>query len=213
MELFEDGDLHKFMATARRKYLPAKDIVRYILQLLRALDHLHELDIVHCDVSPANIFLRRDRDKEDALRLEAAAAWQAAAGNGGKGGAEGGGQLGQCYTCALGDFGHSYIVNQHEQSRSSVAQLGLGVLFVAPEVKEGGGSTKESDVYSAGKILDELLNIAAAFRSEVKSETKSMVRKLRGLALDMCLKQTSTRPSARAACKRLESLALPLNCI
>ena len=35
-----------------------------------------------------------------------------------------------CYTCALGDFGHSYILSQHEESRSGVAHQGAG--FVAP---------------------------------------------------------------------------------
>mmetsp|Transcript_21377 Transcript_21377/g.34223 ORF Transcript_21377/g.34223 Transcript_21377/m.34223 type:complete len:619 (-) Transcript_21377:577-2433(-) len=215
MELFEEGDLHKHMATARRKYMATKDIVRYMLELLSSLDHLHSLDIVHCDVTPSNIFLRRRRDKEDVLRQEAVAAHHAAAekGRGGGGGARERELAPVYYTCALGDFGHSYIVDQHEQSRSSVAQLGLGVEFVAPEVKEGGGSTKESDVWSAGKILDQLLKIAAAFSGEVKSEPKSVVRKLRGLSLDMCCNLTCKRPSARAACLRLESLTDALNCI
>jgi len=129
------------MATARRKYMATKDIVRYMLELLSSLDHLHSLDIVHCDVTPSNIFLRRRRDKEDVLRQEAVAAHHAAAekGRGGGGGARERELAPVYYTCALGDFGHSYIVDQHEQSRSSVAQLGLGVEFVAPEVKEGGG--------------------------------------------------------------------------
>ena len=35
-----------------------------------------------------------------------------------------------CYSCALGDFGHSYILSQHEESRSGVAHQGAG--FVAP---------------------------------------------------------------------------------
>lgn len=37
-----------------------------------------------------------------------------------------------CYSCALGDFGHSYILSQHEESRSSVAHQGAG--FVAPGI-------------------------------------------------------------------------------
>jgi hypothetical protein len=35
-----------------------------------------------------------------------------------------------CYSCALGDFGHSYILSQHEESRSGVAHQGAE--FVAP---------------------------------------------------------------------------------
>ena len=37
-----------------------------------------------------------------------------------------------CYTCALGDFGHSYILSQHEESRSGVAHQGAE--FVAPGI-------------------------------------------------------------------------------
>ena len=48
------------MTTARRKFMPVKEIARYMVQLLRGLAHLHKHKVVHCDVSPQNVFLRRD---------------------------------------------------------------------------------------------------------------------------------------------------------
>jgi len=59
---WNEGDLHKHMTTARRKFMPVKEIARYMQQLLRGLAHLHKHNVVHCDVSPQNVFLRRDRE-------------------------------------------------------------------------------------------------------------------------------------------------------
>jgi serine/threonine protein kinase len=176
MDYFEDGDLHTGMLTARRTFVPVAQVVRYLLQLMQGLAHLHALDVVHCDVTPANIFLRGERE-----------------------------------SLALGDFGHSYILNKHQESRSSVARQGLGAEFVAPEVKDGGPSTKESDIFSAGKILEGLLNLSAAsrhhhFKAEMEVQPKSVVRKLRGLSADMCGVSTR-RPTSREVCARLQSLA------
>jgi hypothetical protein len=176
MDYFEDGDLHTRMVTARRTFVPVPQVLRYLLQLMQGLAHLHALDVVHCDVAPANIFLRGERDKDAS-----------------------------CCSLALGDFGHSYILNKHQESRSSVAQQGLGAEFVAPEVRAGGPSTKESDIFSAGKILEGLLNLSAA-NAEKVFQPKTVVRKLRGLAADMCGVSTR-RPTSREVCARLQSLA------
>jgi serine/threonine protein kinase len=172
MDYFEDGDLHTRMVTARRTFVPVPQVLRYLLQLMQGLAHLHALDVVHCDVAPANIFLRGERDKDAS-----------------------------CCSLALGDFGHSYILNKHQESRSSVAQQGLGAEFVAPEVKAGEPSTKESDIFSAGKILKALLNL-----SEMVVQPKSVLQMLRGLAADMCGVSTR-RPTAREVCVRLQNLA------
>ena len=172
MDYFEDGDLHTRMGNARRTSVPVAQVLRYLLQLMQGLAHLHALDVVHCDVTPANIFLRGEHDqKKNACSL------------------------------ALGDFGHSYILNKHQKSRSSVAQQGLGAEFVAPEVKAGEPSTKESDIFSAGKILKALLNL-----SEMVVQPKSVLQMLRGLAADMCGVSTR-RPTAREVCVRLQNLA------
>ena len=207
MEYFDEGDLLKHMTTARRKFLPVFCIVRYLVQIIQALHHLHELDIVHCDVSPANVFLRRDRDKEESLQREAAGKRHRVKDDVKDAPPD------VVFSCALGDFGHSYIDGQHEESRSSVAGQGLGALFVAPEVKEGGHSTKESDIWSAGKILEELLKLSESNANKDGLQPKSVLRKLRGISLEMCSDEASRRPTARTMQKRLILVAQDLKCL
>lgn len=207
MEYFDEGDLLKHMTTARRKFLPVFCIVRYLVQIIQALHHLHELDIVHCDVSPANVFLRRDRDKEESLQREAAGKRHRVKDDVKDAPPD------VVFSCALGDFGHSYIDGQHEESRSSVAGQGLGALFVAPEVKEGGHSTKESDIWSAGKILEELLKLSESNANKDGLQPKSVLRKLRGISLEMCSDEASRRPTARTMQKRIILVAQDLKCL
>ena len=207
MEYFDEGDLLKHMTTARRKFLPVFCIVRYLVQIIQALHHLHDLDIVHCDVSPANVFLRRDRDKEESLQREAAEKRLRVKDN------VMDAPPAVVFSCALGDFGHSYIDGQHEESRSSVAGQGLGALFVAPEVKEGGHSTKESDIWSAGKILEELLKLSESNANKDGHQPKSVLRKLRGISLEMCSDEASRRPTARTMQKRIIRVAQDLKCL
>jgi len=60
MEFCREGDLQTMMSTSRRKYTPVSLIARLCSHILRALEHLHSLKIVHSDVSPGNTFLRKD---------------------------------------------------------------------------------------------------------------------------------------------------------
>ena len=64
---------------------------------------------------------------------------------------------------------------QHERSRSSVSAQGLGAAFVAPEVKAGNPSSKASDIFSAGKILEEFLNTSSACKANEAIGPKSAV--------------------------------------
>lgn len=199
MDYWNEGDLHKHMTTARRKFMPVKEIARYMIQLLRGLAHLHKHKVVHCDVSPQNVFLRRDREREEQLKEEARVEGQDTCAR----------AKTVCYSCALGDFGHSYILSQHEESRSGVAHQGAE--FVAPEVKDGRVSTMASDIFSAGKILEELLNLSESFGEAFEKEPKFMVRKLRGLANLMCSPSPSERPTALRSCQKLDTLGESIN--
>ena len=51
--------------------MPIKQITTFICHTMDGLRHLHGLKIVHCDISPQNIFLRseRDYDREEVIFL------------------------------------------------------------------------------------------------------------------------------------------------
>lgn len=159
--------------------------------------------------------------------------------------------------CALGDFGHSYILSQHQvlkplprlalpalacersnfasttAQRRHIACLGTGVLKrgvclgrraarasppTAPpsslqvslplsfalvsvrcvltclvsgvrvcraEVEGGSVSSMASDVFSAGKLLGELLNLSSGFKELFSKEPRAMVRHLKSLFMRM----------------------------
>jgi len=181
MDYWSGGDLQRYMAMARRKFMPVRAILHLACQLLRAIRHLHQLKIVHSDVSPQNVFLRQIKGEENED-----------------------GEIESKLVCALGDFGHSYIVSQHEESRSSIASHGTS--FVAPEVEEGSVSSMASDVYSAGKVLSELLNLSSGFKELFHNEPRAMVRHLRSTLVRMCDEDPDKRPSSTEACKSLEKL-------
>ena len=185
MEYWSEGDLQKQLATARRKYMPVDHILCCVAHVLTGLQHLHRIKVVHCDVSPPNIFVRRDKS---ALSPR------------GKGGDD---KL-PPFVYALGDFGHSYILDQHEESRSSVAASGVqGFTFVAPEVAEGSVSSMASDVYSVGKIMEHMINLSATFKESFDKESRSQVRQLRALVGQMCNVNPEQRPSSDKAARTL----------
>jgi len=59
MEKLEGASLREVLRTGTK--LPMRASVRTAIDLLLALDHVHEMGIVHCDVKPENIFLSSER--------------------------------------------------------------------------------------------------------------------------------------------------------
>ena len=59
-DLYEGGDLYDHMK--KKKELTSKEIIGMIEGILIGLEHLRELNIVHRDIKPNNILLRKDYD-------------------------------------------------------------------------------------------------------------------------------------------------------
>ena len=59
MEKLEGASLRQILRAGGR--IPVRAAVRAVVDLLHALDHVHEIGIVHCDLKPENIFFHADR--------------------------------------------------------------------------------------------------------------------------------------------------------
>lgn len=59
MEKLEGATLRQVLRAGTR--VPVRAAVRVAIDLLLALDHVHELGLVHCDLKPENVYLHRDR--------------------------------------------------------------------------------------------------------------------------------------------------------
>jgi len=62
MELAEGGDLAaKIISNKKRgKFMSEKDVWHYFVQIVRGLQCLHELKIVHRDIKCANVFINNE---------------------------------------------------------------------------------------------------------------------------------------------------------
>jgi NIMA (never in mitosis gene a)-related kinase len=62
MELADGGDLYnKIISYKKRgKYMPEKEVWKYFIQIVRGIQTLHEMKIVHRDIKCANLFLTKD---------------------------------------------------------------------------------------------------------------------------------------------------------
>lgn len=59
MEKLEGASLRQILRAGGR--IPVRAAARAVVDLLHALDHVHEIGIVHCDLKPENIFFHADR--------------------------------------------------------------------------------------------------------------------------------------------------------
>jgi len=62
MELADGGDLYNKIVSykKRSKYMPEKEVWKYFIQIIRGIQTLHEMKIVHRDIKCANLFLTKD---------------------------------------------------------------------------------------------------------------------------------------------------------
>jgi serine/threonine protein kinase len=61
MEKLEGAPLRGVLRA--KTHIPIRAAVRTTIDLLLALDHVHELGVVHCDLKPENIFLHQERSR------------------------------------------------------------------------------------------------------------------------------------------------------
>jgi serine/threonine-protein kinase len=67
MEYLEGESLEQ--ATRRRGRLPFQEVVEIVAQVARALEQAHDAGIVHRDLKPDNIFLAKDGDKGEVVKV------------------------------------------------------------------------------------------------------------------------------------------------
>ena len=62
MEYAEGGDLYNKIINYKKKgqFIPEKEVWHIFVQMVRGLQALHELNIIHRDIKCANIFLTKD---------------------------------------------------------------------------------------------------------------------------------------------------------
>jgi len=127
-------------ARLARGPLPARDVVRYGIQIGEALDHAHRQGVVHRDLKPANIMLTKTGVKVLDFGL---ATLRSAAPV----------QLPMDRTPTL-----------HEQPTSEGGLLGT-VHYLAPERLEGREADTASDLFSLGAVMYEMATGNRAFES------------------------------------------------
>ncbi|KAG9038954.1 hypothetical protein FRB95_013632 [Tulasnella sp. JGI-2019a] len=62
------GDLRKYMFDNTR--MPTEQIRHFAAQLLEAVEYLHDMGVVHCDIKDENILLKGDRRRPESLQIQ-----------------------------------------------------------------------------------------------------------------------------------------------
>jgi serine/threonine protein kinase len=136
MDLLSGGEL----ADRLGEPLSAERAVLMVLQILRGLEHAHEHGVVHRDVKPENIFITRDHDGREVLKLVDFGIAKLAGGGAGAG---------------------------TNDTRMTKAGLIFGTpAYMSPEQAMGMDSDERADLYAVGVILYEMLVGTPPFESD-----------------------------------------------
>ncbi|KAJ9524676.1 hypothetical protein QJQ45_024241, partial [Haematococcus lacustris] len=133
--LTEDGSTPNLLA-----------VVNMALDIACGVQHIHSKNIIHGDLSPANILLKLDDSRPGCLKAVA----------------------------KVGDFGLSHMSKDGQSHVSNVRQG--TPFYTAPEVLMEGRLTKAADVYSFGVILHELYCGQPAWRRRHRSNQPASQR-------------------------------------
>ncbi len=110
--------------------------IKITLQLCEALAYAHDSGVLHRDIKPSNVMIKQDKAGDQAKLI---------------------------------DFGLAKVFSEDEQVKSALTQTGetLGSPgYMSPEQFQGMKVDKQSDVYSLGCLLYELLNASLPFTGE-----------------------------------------------
>ncbi len=153
MEYVDGGSLraHLRRLQASGRYLPLAQSLQIGEQIADALDYAHQRGIIHRDVKPGNIILKRlDRPAEEG---EAP------------------------FRAVLTDFGLVKVLESESLTQTGTT-LGTPV-YMSPEQCEGGAIDGRSDLYALGAVLYELITNAAPYQFKTLSE--AVTTHLRGV--------------------------------
>ena len=147
MEYVDGGSLRDHLRRLQRlqKYLPMVQCLQIGIQIAEALDYAHERKIVHRDVKPGNIILKRLSRPDEA-------------------GA-------QPFRALLTDFG---LVKLQEGTSLTQSGATVGTpTYMSPEQCEGRELDGRSDLYSLGVVLYELIANKLPFTFQTLTEAIS----------------------------------------
>ena len=157
--------------------LPAKESLRIIVDLLKALAAMHTGGLIHRDVKPANIITN--------FRKEPAADEESASGKND--------ELGVFTIAKLTDFGLARHIEQSESLAMTRQQTMLGTpLYMAPEQHfESRAVDARADVYATGVTLYQMLAGRPPFESEEQGKLAEMHRVERPVSLTIARPEIS----------------------
>jgi len=133
MDLLSGGELADRLGAP----IPPDRAVLMVLQILRGLEHAHDNGVIHRDVKPENIFITRDHENREVLKLVDFGIAKLAGGTGGN------------------------------DTRMTKAGLIFGTpAYMSPEQAMGVEADARADLYSVGVILYEMLSGSPPFESD-----------------------------------------------
>lgn len=153
MEKLDGPTLAEYVGRQRRtgQTIPYATTARLIASLASALDYAHARGIVHRDVKPSNVILRRDSGPWDF-----------------------GAPLPDDAQAVLTDFGVAHISNTTLQTASG-AMVGTPA-YMSPEQVKGELVDSRSDVYSLGIMVYELVSGRLPFDSASEAVAATLVK-------------------------------------